>query len=107
MLFHIGINLGDVIYDEARIYGDGVNIAAGLESIAEPGAIYVSRRACEQVELWVVVKLSLRLGKPHSRPVTLLSMTLTMPALHPRRDAMSYILRLGFMTVLHSQPQPQ
>jgi class 3 adenylate cyclase len=50
MQFRIGINIGDVIYDEARIYGDGINIAARLESIAEPGGIYVSRQAYDQVE---------------------------------------------------------
>ena len=33
-----GINVGDVIYDEARIYGDGINVAARLEGIAEPGS---------------------------------------------------------------------
>ena len=33
MLFRIGINIGDVIYDEARIYGDGINVAARLEGI--------------------------------------------------------------------------
>lgn len=37
MQFRIGINLGDVIHDETRVYGDGVNIAARLEGIAEPG----------------------------------------------------------------------
>ena len=50
MQFRIGVNIGDVIYDEARIYGDGINIAARLESIAEPGGIYVSRQAYDQVE---------------------------------------------------------
>src|SRR6478672_5723559 len=41
--FRIGINLGDVIVDDEDIYGDGVNVAARLENIAEPGAVYISR----------------------------------------------------------------
>jgi adenylate cyclase len=41
--FRIGINLGDVIVDDDDIYGDGVNVAARLENIAEPGAVYISR----------------------------------------------------------------
>ena len=41
--FRIGINLGDVIVEEGDIFGDGVNVAARLESIAEPGAVYISR----------------------------------------------------------------
>jgi adenylate cyclase len=46
MLFRIGINLGDVIHDETRIYGDGINIAARLEGIAEPGGASVSPGRC-------------------------------------------------------------
>ncbi|MET0630564.1 MAG: adenylate/guanylate cyclase domain-containing protein [Xanthobacteraceae bacterium] len=41
--FRIGINLGDVIVEDGDIFGDGVNVAARLESIAEPGAVYISR----------------------------------------------------------------
>src|SRR5262245_506911 len=41
--FRIGINLGDVMIDGDDLYGDGVNIAARLEGIAEPGTVYVSR----------------------------------------------------------------
>jgi pimeloyl-ACP methyl ester carboxylesterase len=50
MHFRMGVNIGDVIYDAERIYGDGINIAARLEGIAEPGGIYVSRQAYDQVE---------------------------------------------------------
>jgi len=49
MLFRIGINLGDVIHDEARLYGDGVNIAARLEGIAQPGGICISGKVFEEV----------------------------------------------------------
>ena len=46
--FRIGINIGDVIVEGRDIYGAGVNIAARLESIADPGSIFVSQNAYEQ-----------------------------------------------------------
>ena len=50
MIFRIGVNLGDVIEDEDRVYGDGVNIAARLEALADPGGICISGTAFDHVE---------------------------------------------------------
>jgi adenylate cyclase len=50
MQFRIGINLGDVIEEGERIYGDGVNIAARLEALADPGGICVSKTAFDHIE---------------------------------------------------------
>jgi adenylate cyclase len=49
MQFRVGINLGDVVCDEARIYGDGINVAARLEGIAEPGGICISNKVYEEI----------------------------------------------------------
>jgi TolB-like protein/class 3 adenylate cyclase len=49
MRFRIGINLGDVLDDATRIYGDGINVAARLESLAEAGGVLVSQAVHDQV----------------------------------------------------------
>jgi len=56
MVFRIGINIGDVIVEGGAIYGDGVNIAARLESLADPGGICISGTAYDQI------RRKLRLG---------------------------------------------
>jgi TolB-like protein/class 3 adenylate cyclase/rhodanese-related sulfurtransferase len=72
IVLRIGINLGDIILQDEDIYGDGVNVAARLEGLAEPGGICLSRAARDQVR----DKLDLRLEdlgevevKNISRPV--------------------------------------
>ncbi|MFQ5896697.1 MAG: adenylate/guanylate cyclase domain-containing protein [Candidatus Methylomirabilia bacterium] len=50
MEFRIGINLGDVVVEGERIYGDGVNIAARVEGLAEGGGVCISRTAFDQVK---------------------------------------------------------
>ena len=49
IVFRIGINVGDIIIDGDDIFGDGVNIAARLEALCEPGGVCISRAANEQI----------------------------------------------------------
>ena len=50
MVFRIGINIADVIEDGDRIFGDGVNVAARIESLADAGGICVSRSTYDQIK---------------------------------------------------------
>ena len=50
MRFRIGVHLGDVMVDGANLMGDGVNVAARLEALADPGGIMISGAAFDQVE---------------------------------------------------------
>ncbi len=50
MLFRIGVNLGDVVVDGDDLFGDGVNVAARLEAMAEPGGVQISSSVFEQVK---------------------------------------------------------
>ena len=57
ILFRIGINVGDIILEDDDIYGDGVNIAARIQELADPGGICLSRTARDQVRDRLEVKL--------------------------------------------------
>ena len=50
MVFRIGINIGDIIVEGGDIFGNGVNVAARLEGLAEPGGICISGNVCDQVQ---------------------------------------------------------
>jgi class 3 adenylate cyclase len=95
MLFRVGINLGDVVVAGDDLLGDGVNVAARLESIAEPGGICISSSVYDQIS----GKLNLGLQdigeqnlKNISRPIRVYRIagtgapTRARPATHPRRS---------------------
>src|SRR5258708_34920473 len=61
--FRLGINVGDVIVDDGDIFGDGVNVAARLEALAEPGEICVSATVREHVGAKLPIRFA-ALGQP-------------------------------------------
>src|SRR5271168_5033534 len=69
MLFRVGINLGDVLVEGDDILGDGVNIAARLEGIAEPGGICISSSAYDHVRGKVAVEFA-DLGEQSLKNIT-------------------------------------
>src|SRR5215831_1417433 len=90
MEFRIGVNLGDVMTEGEQIYGDGVNVAARLESLAEPGGIYISSTVYEQVRDKLALSYEDRgqqIVKNIARPVHVWRVLLDgtpMPARRPR-----------------------
>ena len=87
MEFRIGINLGDVIVEGDRIYGDGVNIAARVEGLCEGGCICLSGSAFEQIENklpLVYESLGEHTVKNISKPVNVYKANIeTLPAVSP------------------------
>jgi adenylate cyclase len=82
MNFRIGLNLGDVIVEEERIYGEGVNIAARLEGLAEGGGICISGTVYDQVEgklPFTYESLGEQTVKNIARPVRVYRVTSTSP----------------------------
>lgn len=85
MEFRIGINLGDVIVEGERIYGDGVNIAARLESLAEAGGICISGTVYDQVE----TKLALRYDDLGEQSVKNIAKPVRVYRAQPQHDVFS------------------
>jgi adenylate cyclase len=90
--FRIGINIGDVIIEGEDIYGDGVNIAARLENLAEPGAIIVSRGVRDFVrdKLEVTLEdLGEKLVKNIPKPVRMFRIDIAAPGEDARSGEVS------------------
>jgi adenylate cyclase len=105
--FRIGINLGDVVVDGDDLLGDGVNIAARLERLAEPGAICISEDAYRQIRAKIEVAVQ-DLGEQRlkniSEPVRAYAIRApaataprvsSEPPAKPRRPQLSFGLRLS------------
>ena len=94
MLFRIGVNLGDIVEEDDRIYGDGVNIAARLQEIASPGALVISdivHRSIDGKQAEVFSSLGPQSLKGLKAPITSWRVVAERPAesrfeaQHPRR----------------------
>src|SRR5450755_2329768 len=92
MLLRIGINLGDILIEGDDILGDGVNIAARLEGIAEPGGICISASTYDQVRGKVSVEFT-DLGEQ-----TLKNITLPVRAYAVVREPLNQSVRVGSVT---------
>src|SRR5262252_6871257 len=96
IVLRIGVNLGDVIIDYGDIYGDGVNIAARLEALAEPGGICISRAVRNQIRdklSYPFEDMGEQNVKNIARPVRAYGMSATAVALTPLRVAQAQPLQ--------------
>ena len=105
--FRIGINLGDVVVDGDDLLGDGVNIAARLERLAEPGAICISEDAYRHIKGKVEIAAQ-DLGEQHLKnigepvrayairaPAATAPRVSSEPPANPRRPQLAFGLRLS------------
>jgi adenylate cyclase len=100
MEFRIGINLGDVIVDGEQIYGDGVNVAARLEGLAEPGGICISHMVHDHVKNKLPLNyqdLGLQQVKNIAEPVRVFRVLMRPGAPIVRRAPTRGLLRRGLL----------
>jgi hypothetical protein len=128
IIFRIGINLGDIIGDGEDIYDDGVNIAARLEALAQPGGICISRVVRDQIRDKLPYPLELEdLGEQNvkniARPVRAYGMSAIAVASTPpfatrmpprpalrairRQRAFMLVAIIAAICVMQVTPQPQ
>ena len=94
MEIRIGVHLGDVIVQDYRVYGDGVNIAARLQTVAEPGSICISEAVYQQV--YTKVDLAFEDRAPHSSLIDGASVS-GIASTHPGRLPPNNIYNFGRM----------
>jgi class 3 adenylate cyclase len=96
MTFRMGINLGDVVVEQTRLYGDDVNLAARLERLAEAGGICISGTVYDQIETKLnlrYVYLGERIVKNMARPVRVYRIQVGSEAMSPRwRTTWNHVL---------------
>jgi len=105
MVLRVGVNLGDIIIEGDDVYGDGVNIAARLEGICQPGSVAISASAYEQVRDKVPLKFLDRgdhVVKNIARPVRVYELVLGATGAAPKKPipAKSNKRRIFFISAL-------
>jgi class 3 adenylate cyclase/pimeloyl-ACP methyl ester carboxylesterase len=106
IVFRIGINLGDIIIDGDDIFGDGVNIAARLETLCEPGGVCISRAANEQIRdklSMAFADLGEQAVKNISRAVGVFGLTAKDIAAIPESAISSSVEDIPATTIRHEQ----
>jgi TolB-like protein/class 3 adenylate cyclase len=98
--FRVGINIGDVIVEPHDIFGDGVNIAARLESIAEPGGICISSAVYDQIRAKVQVEFA-DLGEQNLKNIALPVRVYAVVRDSPSPAAQAELARPGALSLPH------
>ncbi|MFZ0150606.1 MAG: tetratricopeptide repeat protein [Xanthobacteraceae bacterium] len=98
--FRVGINIGDVIVEPHDIFGDGVNIAARLESIAEPGGICISSTVYDQIRAKVRVEFA-DLGEQNLKNIALPVRVYAVVRDRPSPAAQAELARPGVLSLPH------
>ncbi|HTS91459.1 MAG TPA: SUMF1/EgtB/PvdO family nonheme iron enzyme [Stellaceae bacterium] len=103
ILYRIGVNLGDVIVEPDDVYGDGVNVAARLERMAEPGSVYISGGVYEQIKNKLVCgykALGDKRVKNITDPVTVYRVLADPSAVKAARQVRGLVAALAIVLVL-------